>query len=207
MQHLEGPAAKQLVRLTQLDIPPLEEIRYATTYNFTGTRLYRFPVAFLQRDAAAALDKIQHHLAEQGLGLKVWDAFRPLTVQQEMWDLIRDERYVSNPATNKGRHTRGTAVDVTLVDKRGRQLAMPTDFDDFSEKAHSDWTEASSVEKHNRELLQEAMTRFGFEVYPYEWWHFDFHNWREYPPLDLDFSQVGSTWWPLPLRPVQYLAT
>lgn len=187
--------AQQLVRLAHLEIPPLEEIRYATKYNFTGTRLYPFPIAFLQKDAAACLEKIQQHLATQGLGLKVWDAFRPMSVQQKMWDLIRDERYVSNPATNLGRHTRGTTVDVTLVDHRGCQLAMPTDFDDFSEKAHGDWTGASSLEKHNRELLKEVMTRFGFEAFPYEWWHFDLKNWKDYPPLDIDFSQVKNTWW------------
>ena len=103
--------AEKLVRLTHLEIPPLEEIRYATKYNFTGTKLYPFPIAFLQKDAAAALEKIQQYLATQGLGLKVWDGFRPMSVQQKMWDLIKDERYVSNPAKNLGRHTRGTAVE------------------------------------------------------------------------------------------------
>lgn len=187
--------AEHLTRLAHLEIPPLEEIRYATKYNFTGTKLYPFPIAFLRKEAAASLEKIQHYLAGKGLGLKVWDGYRPMSVQQKMWDLIRDERYVSNPAKNKGRHTRGTAVDVTLVDKRGGQLAMPTDYDDFSEKAHSDWAGASSLPKRNRDVLQEAMTRFGFEVYPYEWWHFDFRNWQDYPPLDIDFSKIGKTWW------------
>jgi zinc D-Ala-D-Ala dipeptidase len=201
MKVSKNPLAEQLARLAHLETPPLEEIRYATKYNFTGTRLYPFPIAFLHKDAAACVEKIQHYLATQGLGLKVWDGFRPLSVQQKMWDLIQDERYVSNPATNSGRHTRGTAIDVTLVDHRGCQLAMPTDYDDFSEKAHSDWAGASSLEKHHRELLQEAMTRFGFEVYPYEWWHFDLRNWKDYPPLDIDFSQIGSTWWLLARDP------
>jgi D-alanyl-D-alanine dipeptidase len=107
-----------------------------------------------------------------------------------MWDLIRDESYVSNPAKNRGRHTRGTAVDVTLVDKRGKALPMPTDFDDFSERAHSDWAGASAPQKENRALLQEAMSRFGFEIYPFEWWHFDFHGWQSYSPLDLNFRDM-----------------
>ena len=78
---------------------------------------------------------------------------------------------------------------------------MPTDFDDFTEKAHGDWEGASSLEKHNRELLREAMTKFGFEAYPYEWWHFDLRNWQQYPPLDIDFSKVGETWWLLAQPP------
>ncbi|HEX4140207.1 MAG TPA: M15 family metallopeptidase [Candidatus Methylacidiphilales bacterium] len=187
--------AEQLTRLAHLEISPLEEIRYATQYNFTGTKLYPFPIAFLQKDAAAALEKVQRYLAAKELGLKVWDGFRPMVIQQKMWDLIQDERYVSNPAKNSGRHTRGTAVDVTLIDKRGGQLALPTDYDNFTEKAHSDWAGASGVEKDNRELLQEAMTKFGFEIYPYEWWHFDLRNWQQYPPLDIDFSLIKGTWW------------
>src|ERR1700761_83788 len=98
--------AEQLTRLTHLEIPPLEEIRYATKYNFTGTKLYPFPIAFLRKEAAAALAKVQGYLAAKDLGLKVWDGFRPMAVQQKMWDLIQDERYVSNPAKNLGRHTR-----------------------------------------------------------------------------------------------------
>jgi D-alanyl-D-alanine dipeptidase len=100
--------------------PPIEEIRYATKYNFSGELLYPFPAAFLHRDAAASLEKVQEYLARSGLGLKVWDGYRPLSVQQKMWDLIRDERYVSNPAKNQGRHTRGTAVPTAyrLVAKR-----------------------------------------------------------------------------------------
>lgn len=183
--------ADNLVDLARLPKPPIEEIRYATQYNFTGAQLYPFPAAFLRKDVAAALENVQEYLANQGLGLKVWDAYRPISVQQKMWDLIRDERYVSNPAKNRGRHTRGTAVDVTLVDKRGNELPMPTDFDDFSEKAHSDWAGASSSQKKNRALLQEAMSRFGFEIYLYEWWHFDFHGWQNYPPLDLSFRKIA----------------
>jgi len=182
--------AGNLVDLASLPNPPLEEIRYATEYNFTATQLYPFPRAFLRKDAAAALEKVQQYLAARGLGLKVWDAYRPLSVQQKMWDLIRDERYVSNPAKNRGRHTRGTAIDVTLVDKRGKALPMPTDFDDFSERADSDWAGASVPQKENRALLQEAMTRFGFEIYPFEWWHFDFHGWQSYSPLDLNFRDI-----------------
>ncbi len=91
-----------MTRLAHLEIPPLEEIRYATKYNFTGTKLYPFPIAFLRKEVAVALEQVQRYLADKGLGLKVWDGYRPMSVQQKMWDLIRDERYVSNPAKNSG---------------------------------------------------------------------------------------------------------
>ena len=103
------------------------------------------------QDAARALQRVQRDLQKRGLGLKVWDAYRPLSVQQKMWNLIRDERYVSNPAKNKGRHTRGTAVDVTLIDKLGRELPMPSNFDDFSERAHREYRGGTAAQRRNRQ--------------------------------------------------------
>lgn len=168
------------------------DLRYGTADNFTHEVLYPGPRAFLRRAPAEALALVQADLRKQGLGLKIWDAYRPLPVQQKMWDLIRDERYVSNPAVNRGRHTRGTAVDVTLVDAAGRELPMPTAFDDFSEKAHGGYDGADVPEerKRNRALLKEAMEKRGFTVLPTEWWHFDFRNWDAYPPEDRDFEDL-----------------
>jgi len=179
----------QWVSLASLPIPPVIEIRYATPYNFTGKSLYPFPRPVLNKDAAEALARVQADLATQGFGLKVWDAYRPISIQQKMWDLIRDDHYVSDPAKNAGRHTRGTTVDVTLVDKSGRELVMPTDFDDFSEAAHADAKTSESAAKH-RAILQAAMTKAGFEIYPYEWWHFDLKDWKNYPPMDIGLDQI-----------------
>jgi zinc D-Ala-D-Ala dipeptidase len=181
-----------LVDVSTMARPPLAEIRYATTYNFTGEKLYDSPSAFVHADLVAALEAIQAELAGLGLGLKIYDGYRPLSVQQKMWDLIRDERYVSNPAKNKGRHTRGTAVDVTLVDKSGRELPMPSDFDDFTEKAGVDYAGGTPEERRNRDLLQRVMTAHGFESYPHEWWHFDFRRWMDFEPLDVGFDEVGT---------------
>ena len=112
----------ELVSLLTLEPRPLLELRYASHYNFLGTTLYPELDARLRCPVALALQQVQRDLAAEGLGLKVWDAYRPLAVQQRMWEAIRDPRYVSDPAVNAGRHTRGTAVDVTLVDRRGREL-------------------------------------------------------------------------------------
>lgn len=185
-----GGRAADLVDVRSFERPPLEEIRYATAYNFTGTKLYAFPAAFVHEDLRPALEAVQAELAAGGLGLKIYDGYRPLSIQQKMWDLVRDERYVSNPAKNKGRHTRGTAVDVTLVDKFGKELPMPSDFDDFSEKAAVDYAGGTEEQRRNRERLQGVMTRHGFESYPHEWWHFDWKGWRDYEPLDVPFGEL-----------------
>jgi len=186
----QEPIPHHLVNL-ETAIPSLHlDIRYATEENFTGRVLYPFPDAYLHRDAAEALAAVQSDLRQAGLALKVFDGYRPLSVQQAMWDLIQDERYVSNPAVNRGRHTRGTAVDVTLIDLEGNELPMPTDYDDFSERAHSDAEDVTPEQKRYRWLLRKAMMRHGFQSYPYEWWHFDYRGWEGYPVLDIDFESL-----------------
>jgi D-alanyl-D-alanine dipeptidase len=183
-------AGSDLVDVATIRPPLLEEIRYATRHNFTGEALYPFPAAFVHRDVAAALARVQAGLAKEGLGLKIYDGYRPLSVQQKMWDLIHDERYVSNPAVNKGRHTRGTAVDVTLIDRMGNELAMPSPFDDFTEAAHRDSKTMTREQQANMKKLEDIMTRHGFEPYPFEWWHYDFHGWQKYPVLDVSFREI-----------------
>jgi D-alanyl-D-alanine dipeptidase len=186
----QSPAVRDLVDLATLDAGLHFDLRYATADNFMHVRLYPIAKASLRRDAAAALVAAQRELATQGLGLKVFDAYRPFSVQQRMWNLIRDERYVSNPAMNAGRHTRGTAVDVTLVDRHGHELPMPTSFDDFSERAHRRAAGIPEDRARNAKLLERAMTRQGFLAYPFEWWHFDLRGWEKHPPLDVDLTSL-----------------
>lgn len=194
LPFLRAPAAPvehHLVDVGGIQPPLLLEIRYATTANFTGTVLYPAARAYLHRDAARALERVQRDLAKEGLGLKLYDGYRPLSVQQKMWDLVRDERYVSNPAVNRGRHTRGTAVDVTLVDKLGNELPMPTTFDDFTEAAHRDSKTMTPGQRANMERLATAMARHGFLPYPFEWWHFDLRDWKKYPVLDISYEALA----------------
>jgi len=181
-----------LVPLETVRPPVLAEVRYATRDNFTGTQLYPSARLWLHRDTAGALSRVQADLAARGLALKIFDAYRPLSVQQRMWDLIRDERYVSNPAKNRGRHTRGTAVDVTLVDAKGGPLDMPTDFDDFTDRAHADYPGVTADQKRNRSVLAAAMSRHGFVPYPFEWWHFDLEGWEKYPVLDISPQELAA---------------
>jgi len=169
----------------------LQEIRYATTYNFTGRTLYPFPTAFVHRDVATALQKVQEELGWEGLGLKIYDGYRPISVQAKMWSLVPDERYVSDPGKSKGKHTRGTAVDVTLVDRIGNDLKMPTAYDDFTEKAHRFSKKWSALERKNSLKLEAVMKKHGFTPFPYEWWHYDYKDWEKYPPLDITFEELG----------------
>jgi len=169
----------------------LQEIRYATTYNFTGQTLYPFPTAFIHKDVADALQNVQEELAWEGLGLKIYDGYRPISVQAKMWALVPDPRYVSDPTQSKGKHTRGTAVDVTLVDREGNELKMPTAYDDFTSKAHRFSKKWSIEERKNSLKLEAIMKKHGFTPFPYEWWHFDFKDWENYPPLDISFQDLG----------------
>jgi D-alanyl-D-alanine dipeptidase len=165
---------------------------YATSHNFTKHTIY--PICakiYLDEMVAQALSNVQHDLEKNGLGLLVWDAYRPLSAQEIMWKLIPDERYVANPAKG-GRHSRGTAVDVTLVDiKTGKQLVMPTDFDDFSSKAWRTNTTCSKVAQRNRNLLERVMYKHGFVGLSTEWWHFDYKDWQLYDPLNIPFSELN----------------
>lgn len=185
----EGPS--DLVNVASMKRPPLEEIRYASPYNFTGKKLYPFPAAYVRRELIPYLEAVQRELAMKGLGLKIYDGYRPFPVQQKMWNLIHDERFVSNPAVNRGRHTRGTAVDVTLVDKVGRPVSMPSDFDEFSPRAAVNYRGGSAEERRHRDLLQRVMIRHGFMSYPDEWWHFDFKGWENYPPMSIGFKEIS----------------
>src|SRR5579862_743068 len=166
------------------------DIRYATTNNFTGKAVYPVSKCFLRKAVAQKIDSIQKELAHKGLGLKIFDGYRPLSVQRKFWEIFPDERYVANPK-NGSRHNRGSAIDVTLVDlATGQELEMPSGFDDFTAKAHRDYNNMSENSKKNCQLLESYMIKYGFIPWPLEWWHFDDQDWEKYPILDIPFEQL-----------------
>lgn len=184
--------AADLVDIKKIDPSIVVDLKYATEDNFTGKSIYTSAVCFVHKDTARALIKIQSELRTKNLGLKIWDGYRSPVAQQKLWDVCADaypdekerEQYVSNPKKG-GRHTRGTSVDVTLVDEKGNELIMPTGFDDFSIKAWTADTSCSVEAQKNRELLHVIMCKHGFESIKTEWWHFDLIGWRKYPPLEV----------------------
>ncbi|NOZ55640.1 MAG: D-alanyl-D-alanine dipeptidase [Calditrichaeota bacterium] len=179
-----------LVDVQQVIPDIVVDLKYATADNFTGQVLYEVPRCFLRRATAERLARVQARLRKQGLGLKIWDGYRPRSVQWKMWKLVPDSRYVADPRKGS-RHNRGAAVDVTLVDSTGRELEMPTGFDDFTEKAHRDYQGCSETARRNRALLEAAMTAEGFVPLPTEWWHFDDPEWRKYELLDVSLSELA----------------
>jgi zinc D-Ala-D-Ala dipeptidase len=183
------PPASQLVDLRRVAPSIRLDIRYATTQNFTHIQLYSQPRCLLRATVAQQLAKVQMDLTKQGLRLKVYDCYRPLSVQRQMWKLVPDERYVANPA-NGSRHNRGAAVDLTLVDRQGHELPMPTTFDDFTERAWRSYAGGSERSRQNSRTLERAMQRRGFAPLPTEWWHFDGPGWENFPVIDLPLESV-----------------
>ena len=172
-----------LVDIHSINPRILIDLRYATPNNFIGRPVYNCARCFLRRKVALKLDLIQKKLEKIGLGLKLWDGYRPLSVQKLFWNILPDERYVASP-TIGSRHNRGAAVDLTLVDKEGRELRMPTDFDEFSLRAHRDYERLPKEVIYNRLLLENIMSEHGFIPLPTEWWHFDDIEGEKYPIED-----------------------
>jgi len=189
---LGGCRTTSLVDLEQT-IPGLVlDIRYATTNNFTGQQLYPAARCFLHRTPAKKLRAVQTDLARQGLGLKIFDGYRPLSVQRQMWAVFPQPGYVADPKKGS-RHNRGAAVDVTLIRLAdGTELVMPTPYDDFTESAHRNFMDLHGEAIRNRQLLEQVMTRHGFVGLPTEWWHFDDRDWKNYPLLDVDIPGAAS---------------
>lgn len=182
---------KRLVLLNSYVYNLFTDFKYATYQNFTHRILYTDPHAYVRLPVAIALEKIQEELSVKGLGLKVFDAYRPYSVTKEMWKVVPDERYAANPAKGSG-HNRGAAVDVTLVNISSlKELEMPTAFDDFSEKAHHTYMKLPKNILQNRALLKTIMEKYGFIALSTEWWHYSFLDaTTKFELLDLSFDQL-----------------
>jgi D-alanyl-D-alanine dipeptidase len=165
------------------------DIRYATPNNFTKARLYDEASCFLRPVTARKLAAVGEELRSSRLRLKLFDCYRPLSVQRKMWAIVPDDRYVADPAKGS-RHNRGAAVDLTIVREDGSELPMPTGYDDFSERAHRSYLALPQEAIANRSLLERVMTKHGFVGLPTEWWHFDDADWERYPVLDIDFDKL-----------------
>jgi len=195
-----------LVELSTLDPAIKLDVRYATSNNLVGRPVYTEARAFLQRPAAEALVRVNRALREKGYALLVFDGYRPWRVTKIFWDITPPDKhtFVADPAKGS-KHNRGCAVDLTLYDARtGKEVEMPSVYDEMSESAYPTYAGGTAAQREARDLLRTAMEREGFFVYPYEWWHFDFKDWRAYPILDVPFAEIPRS---APPRPPLDLAT
>jgi D-alanyl-D-alanine dipeptidase len=182
---------KRLIDVQSVEPAIRIDVRYATPDNFLHTTLYPVAKVFVRWPVAIALRDVQRELASRNLGLKIFDGYRPYRVTERMWEPIRNPDFVADPAKGS-RHNRGAAVDLTLVDlTTGRELAMPTPFDDFTSRARQDFNDLSPEVIANRATLRDVMTRHGFEPLPSEWWHYDYHGWELYELMDLDLAKLA----------------
>lgn len=145
---------------------------------------------FLREPAASALQKVQQELAGKGLGIKIYDAYRPYSVTVRFWELVKDERYVANPAKGSG-HNRGIAVDLTLIYLHtGAEMDMGTGFDNFSDTAHHAFTGLPEEILQNRKLLRATMEKYGFKALETEWWHYSLPDAVKFELLDIKFKRI-----------------
>jgi zinc D-Ala-D-Ala dipeptidase len=182
----------ELVELVKLDPTIKLDIRYASDRNFLSTPMYSQARAFLQRPAAEALVRANHALRAKGYGLLIHDAYRPWYVTKMFWEATPQDKkiFVADPKDGS-RHNRGCAVDLTLYDlKTGKAVDMPSVYDEMSQRAYANYSGGTETERRHRALLRAAMEAEGFTVYPQEWWHFDYKDWRKYPIMNVRFEDI-----------------
>ena len=182
-----------LVELITLDETIKLDIRYATSDNFVGRPVYPAARAFLQKPAAKAVARVHKKLRKQGLGLVIFDGYRPWTITKLFWDVVPDNKrkFVADPAKGS-KHNRGCAVDLSMFElATGRLVDMPSGYDEFTERASPNYAGGTEQQRANRELLRRLMEAEGFTVNPNEWWHFDYKNWQDYAIYDISFDEAA----------------
>ena len=169
----ECPEDADLVRVADY-IPNIRELLiYATEENFTGQKIYDFYNAYLRYGTVKKLAAVCEELESYGLGILIWDGFRPVSAQAALWEACPDPLFVSHPVTGTRTHCRGSAVDLTLYDlQTGERCLMPTDFDVFSDLADRNYSDCDPEAAANARLLETVMEKHGFKPFWAEWWHF-----------------------------------
>lgn len=187
---VQGDPEKKLIDLERYIPDIVLDIRYATTNNFTGEKIYDRAKAYARKPVAEALRSAQTEFKKHGVGIKIFDGYRPYRATVKFYEVYGDTTYVASPYRGS-RHNRGCAIDMTLVNlKTGQELKMPTGYDAFTRKAWPSTPVADPDIARNRKLLIDVMDKVGFRVNSSEWWHFDFRGWNNFEILDIDFSEL-----------------
>ena len=197
---IEAPPVEQgsfrqpdLIELIKFDPTLKLDIRYATANNFVGRPLYAEACAFLQKPAAEALRRVSQKLQKQGYGLLIFDGYRPWAITKLFWDVTPASlhNFVANPQKGS-KHNRGCAIDLSLYDlQSGQEIEMPGAYDEMTARSYPTYTGGTPAQRKTRDLLRAAMEAEGFSVNEYEWWHFDYKDWKQYPILNLSFAELS----------------
>lgn len=181
-----------LVELIKLDSTFKLDVRYATSNNLVGRPVYKEARAFLQRPAAEALVQVNNEFKQIGYRLLIFDGYRPWSVTKLFWDItpVESKKFVADPKKGS-RHNRGCAVDLSLYDMTtGKEVSMPGVYDEQTERSYPNYTGGNEEQRKMRDLLRSKMEAHGFTVYDYEWWHFDYKDWRSYKIENIKFSNI-----------------
>jgi D-alanyl-D-alanine dipeptidase len=181
----KGTEPGNFVDIKSVDKTIVIDLRYASSNNVAHRPLYPPGTpALVRASVARRLATVQEYLRKKGYGLKIWDAYRPQSTQEKLWQTTHNRSFVADPNEGRGSmHIRGAAVDATLVDAAGRDVPMPTDFDSFTQAALIEYNGHDAIVRGNLKLLQKAMAHGGFYGLRTEWWHFCAPDWKHYPAI------------------------
>jgi len=189
---VKADSNKQMVELKSMVPGLVYDLRYASDKNFMRRNMYpgKTSYTFLRLPAARALAQAQKDLNERGMGLKIFDAYRPYSVTEKFWELVLNEKYVADPKKGSG-HNRGISVDLTIIyTHNGKELQMPTGFDNFSDTAHHNFMNIPFEALQNRKILKDVMEKYGFKMFETEWWHYSWPDEKNYyEAMDIPFSE------------------
>ena len=189
----QGKREAHLVELITLDPTIKLDIRYATENNFVGQKVYPEARAFLQKPAAKGVLAVHKKLKKRGLGIVVFDGYRPWSITKLFWEVTPDDKrkFVADPAKGS-KHNRGCAIDLSIYDlKTGKLIEMPSGYDEFSERASPNYAGGTAEQRANRDMLRKLMEDEGFIVNANEWWHFDYKDWEKYAIYDVSFADAA----------------
>jgi zinc D-Ala-D-Ala dipeptidase len=189
---VKADSNKQLVPLKSIIPNIVYDLRYAGNNNFMRRPMYpgRVNTTYMRLPAARALAAVQQELNAKGLGLKIFDAYRPYSVTEKFWELVMDEKYVADPKKGSG-HNRGLSADLTIIYLvNNTEMQMPTGFDNFSDTAHHNFMQIPFDALQNRKFLREIMTKHGFVPMETEWWHYSWPDDRQYEVIDIPFGEL-----------------
>ncbi|MFZ9503030.1 MAG: M15 family metallopeptidase [Cyclobacteriaceae bacterium] len=195
VQMVGADPENELLDMRQLLPDAQFDVTYAGTNNFLKRKIYPTPDLFMRAPAARALVRASEIVKEKGFGLLLFDGYRPYSVTELFYEEIGDTTFVADPRKGS-KHNRGMAIDLSLYDlKTGKQVLMPTAYDEASPKAYQDYAEGDPLALKNRAILREAMEQVGFSIFKYEWWHYDYQGWENCPTYDiwhLEIQKINS---------------